>query len=646
MWIDSGIYGTFEGRGEISLKDDYAAAINRDWAEKVKIREGAENVSARTLQTDNFTAAKIAVLTGEKTDDQDLTTLQNYYALLTDWDTRNQEGLAPLKPYVEDLMSISSVKEMTKYYSDPERNLYGNPVLKITFITEPQDPFYNMLNILSQIMLGDETEDFQEGGKESPALSRKRQTAEYMLKRLGYSESDAKAIFDTAKGFEQNFLTTVEGIDPTANYTVNLPVSEFEERYKNIPYADILRSLGYDIDFKGKVSIQYPQLLDSFNENYTDENIEGIKAWTLVNTLLEFTKYGDRETYEETAKINGTKIIEDPEAYAIDVMQTTVPSMLDQMYVNYCFDKSIKPKVTELTDMMLDAYRKMIMEEDWISDETKAGAIEKIDNFKLNICYPDKVYDAKCTPIKSAAEGETALDAIIKGRRFSRLWEQAMLSHRNDEGYMRYDVYYSTLGACYLQQDNSVNIFAGICGGDYYDPDAPFEKNLGGLCMIVGHEITHAFDSEGADFDKDGAQKNWWTEEDKAAFQKRVDKLVKYYSDLVPMPQVSDTPYGEEGARHVQKEATADLGALKCLLSIAKEQDNFDYDMFFKQVAIIQKEARYEEAEKEYVATEEHPVEAYRANIPLQNYDDFLNFYDIKEGDGMYLAPEDRIAVW
>ena len=112
------------------------------------------------------------------------------------------------------------------------------------------------------------------------------------------------------------------------------------------------------------------------------------------------------------------------------------------------------------------------------------------------------------------------------------------------------------------------------------------------------------------------------------------------------MPQVSDTPYGEEGARHVQNEAIADLGALKCLLSIAKEQKDFDYDMFFKQIAIIQKEARYEEAEKEYVATEEHPVEAYRANIPLQNYDDFLNFYDIKEGDGMYLAPEDRIAVW
>ncbi|MCR5022793.1 MAG: hypothetical protein K6A90_00450 [Lachnospiraceae bacterium] len=193
---------------------------------------------------------------------EEVTTLQNYYALLTDWDTRNKEGLDPLKPYVDDLMSVSSVEEMTKYYSDPERNLYGTPVLTVTFTSEPQEPFYNMLNILSQTMLGDETEDFQPDGNESPALSIKRQTAEYMLKRLGYSESDAKAIFDTAKGFEHNFLPTVEGIDPTADYTVFLSVSEFEERYKNLPYADILRSLGYDIDFKGKVNIQYPQLLD------------------------------------------------------------------------------------------------------------------------------------------------------------------------------------------------------------------------------------------------------------------------------------------------------------------------------------------------------------------------------------------------
>ena len=191
-----------------------------------------------------------------------------------------------------------------------------------------------------------------------------------------------------------------------------------------------------------------------------------------------------------------------------------------------------------------------------------------------------------------------------------------------------------------------MNIFAGICGGDYYDESWPMEKKLGGLCMIVGHELTHAFDTTGSDYDKDGAQMNWWTEEDRQAFQVRVDKLLKYYSEIKPMPQVSDATYGEKGAQFIQGEAISDLGSLKCLLSIAKEQENFDYDTFFKQIAIIQKQARYEEAEKVYVDTNNHPIEAYRANIPLQNYDEFLNFYDIKEGDGMYLAPEDRIRVW
>ena len=647
-WIDSGIYGTYEGMGDISLKDDFAAAINRDWAENVKIREGAENVSARTEQIDNINEAKLAVLTGEKKDDQDLTSLQNYYALLTDWDTRNKEGLDPLKPYVEDLMSISSVEEMTKYYSDPGRNLYGTPMVSVSIIPEPLDPFVNMLCIQNVSLLSDEPDDYQEGAPETDGLAIKHKTAEYMLKRLGYSESEANDIFDTAKGFERKFLPGIEAImaDISGDPTSTLTIAEFEEKYKKLPFADIFRSLGYDVDFKGKIMVGYTKIVDSFDENYSDENIEGIKAWTLVNTLLDFTKYCDFETYEETAKLNGSKTINDADFYALKVMEDTVPSMVDQMYVNYCFDKSIKPQVEELTDMMVKAYRKMLMEEDWLSDETKAIAIEKLDNIKLHICYPEKVYDVKCDAIGTAAEGETALSAIIKGRRYFRLSEAAPLSWKNDGTYWRYDTYYSTLGAIYMPQDNSMNILAGICGGDYYDESWPLEKKLGGLCMIVGHELTHAFDTTGANYDKDGAQTIWWTDEDGKAFQERVDKLLKYYSELAPMPQVSDAAYGEEGAQLIQGEAISDLGSLKCLLSIAKEQEDFDYDTFFKQIAIIQKQARYEEAEKEYVDTNDHPVEAYRANVPLQNYDDFLNFYDIKEGDGMYLAPEDRITVW
>ncbi len=164
--------------------------------------------------------------------------------------------------------------------------------------------------------------------------------------------------------------------------------------------------------------------------------------------------------------------------------------------------------------------------------------------------------------------------------------------------------------------------------------------------MVVGHEITHAFDDSGSTFDKDGNYKNWWTDEDRAEFQKRVDKLNRYYSALVPIPQISEEPYGEDSAQNLDGEAIGDLGSMKCLLSIAGKQETFDYDMFFTQIATIQKNQRYEPAELYYLATENHPVECYRCNIPVQNYDEFLETYDVKEGDGMYLAPEDRITVW
>ena len=650
-WIDSGIYGTFEGRGEIRPEDDFAAAVNREWAETVKINKGASNASARTEQTDNYNAAKLAILKGEKKDDQDVTSLQNFYTLLLDWDARNEAGLTPLKPYVEDLMSVSSVAEMTKYYADPDRNIYGTPMVKDELGYHPEDALTNILNINGMEILVQDTDDFKREMEESAALTAKRRTAEYMLKRLGYTEEEAKAIFDKAKKFESKRQPWSEAFIArlaSGELLDFIPIADFENRYKNLPLAEIYRGLGYDV--KGYVCVGCADLLDGFEATYTDENIEYIKAWTLVNTLLNVTNYFDRETYETAAKfqepLTGTGDVKDDDAYAMEVMDAVVPTMLDQMYVNYCFNKEIKPQVAELTQMMIDAYRDMINEEDWLADETKAGAIEKLDNFKMNICYPDRLPEIGSMTIGTAEEGETVFSVVLKGRKFLNSVEADALNMKNDGTYWRYDNYYSTLTACYIAEENSINIYAGICGGDYYDPDWPLEKKLGGLCMIVGHEITHAFDTKGSQYDKDGNKKNWWTEEDRKAFRERVNKLVQYYSALVPMPQVSDKPYGEGGAMVIMGEAIADLGSLKCLLSIAKKQEHFDYDLFFRQVAINQKQARYEAAEKAYVATDPHPVEAYRCNIPVQNYDEFIETYGIKESDGMYLAPEDRIRVW
>ena len=128
-WIDSGLYGTFAGMGEIRPQDDFAACVNREWAENAQIPEGEGLTSARTELERANNDLKIQLLTGEKKDDPELTSMQNFFAMLIDWDTRNETGYQELKTYADDIMSISSIGELTAFFSDPERNLYGYPMI-------------------------------------------------------------------------------------------------------------------------------------------------------------------------------------------------------------------------------------------------------------------------------------------------------------------------------------------------------------------------------------------------------------------------------------------------------------------------------------------------------------------------------------
>lgn len=655
-WMDSGIYGVYEGKGEIRLQDDFAAAVNREWAESAKINDGEANVSARTEHTDEINREKIALISGEKKDDEKLTSLQNLYALLLDWDARNAAGLDGLKPFVEDLMGLGSVEEMTAFLSDPQRNLYGTPMVMDMVMGNTEDAFTNILYIMTPAMFSDDPAAYEAGGEESPAIALNRQLCEYMLRKLGYSEAEAKELFDKAMDFELGFLPGMEAMEKkmegkgTADvFSQRFTTDEIRDMYKNFPLCDIYKALGFDLDGH-LVGIMMPEVIGCIDAQYTDENLDKLKAWVLTHTVTEFTNYCDRETFAETtllqAPMTGIDTLPPDEVYAMKTITALVPSLVDEVYVEYCFDKSIKPQIYDLTVMMIDAFREMLREEDWLSDATKAAAIDKLDNIKINVCYPDNLPDVGSLTIKSAEEGGTLFDAIKAARIYGRGIAAEVVQRRNDGTYWKFDNYYSTLAACYVPTENSINVFAGICGGDYYQADWPLEKKLGGVCMVVGHEITHAFDDLGATFDKDGNYKDWWAEEDTAKFHERVNKLKAWYKDFVPAPELSDEPYGEEGADRISGEAISDLGSLKCLLSIAAKQENFDYEMFFTQLAIIQKNARYAAAELPTLANESHPVEYSRCNVPLSNFEKFHETFGVQEGDGMYTAPADRITVW
>lgn len=196
------------------------------------------------------------------------------------------------------------------------------------------------------------------------------------------------------------------------------------------------------------------------------------------------------------------------------------------------------------------------------------------------------------------------------------------------------------VNAYYYPLDNSINIPAGILGGIFYNDQMSREEKLGHVGIIVAHEISHAFDTSGRQYDERGNLRNWWTEEDYIKFHERAQKLVDYYNGFEPI-----NGYPINGAM-IDTEAIADLAGVKCMLRIAADDEKFDYDRFFRTLASNWRTLTSLETEAFSIEQDSHPLAYLRTNAVVVQFEEFHKTYGTKEGDGMYLAPQYRLEIW
>ncbi|MBA9012127.1 M13-type metalloendopeptidase [Clostridium saccharobutylicum] len=197
-----------------------------------------------------------------------------------------------------------------------------------------------------------------------------------------------------------------------------------------------------------------------------------------------------------------------------------------------------------------------------------------------------------------------------------------------------------TVNAYYNPLNNEIVFPAGILQAPFYNKNATKEKNLGGIGAVIGHELTHAFDNVGAQFDETGKLKNWWTEEDYKEFTNKSKKVIDYYSKIQVENGKFINGYLTAG------ENISDLGGIACVLDIAKKLENPNLKDLFENYAIIWREVSTKEL-KEYLLNNDcHAPKKVRVNNVLSQFEDFYKTYDIKEGDKMYVEPEKRVSIW
>ena len=664
-WVDSDVYGMVKPEDNIRLQDDFAAAANKDYILSAVMDSAYEEASIVLDASKLVYERCMAIASDDTMTDDNASKYKTLVKLHSNWDERNKLGVEPLKKYISDIQSISSISDLTEYQGSTSRNPFKLGLLMPESVgVQVQFPDRSTLNLTApSLSLGSVSSYVEYTGKTLSAKERCDDVIGYFLGRIGFSEKEIK---DTLKGNYriETFIARNSNID---YFGVKEMFTKAQNNREGIdalqgdyPLLQILDSRGYSGCDSFYVDYTY---LKSLSGIYTEKNLKDIKSFLIVHTI-DSTKYLlDRESYEKMVALYNQNAGSHEEfsdgqlsvLFRNDMKICGFLPLLDTLYLEKYFEDSEKTdQVKDFTDALIKAYLKILDEEDWMSDSTKTAAKEKLQNMALHLIKPDNVADYSSAEIKSYEEGGNLVEAAAEGRRMLEA-HMAEKSKNPDWDRFKWDIYdagrtTTEVNCVYYTNENGIYIMAGylaMCDAAFGDASS-LEQFAGIVGTTIGHEITHGFDSNGTKFDLYGRQFDeninaidWMAVEDRSKMDEKASKLAGYFSLARPIPGQQKV-----NGNSIKDEAIADMGGIKSVLYVAKDLPDFDYDEFFRAFARQYALQTTKENELGTMKVDMHPLPFHRINIMLQQYDEFIETYDIKPGDGMYLSPEKRVCVW
>ena len=642
-WIDSSLKENITEGMETSPKDDFRLYVDYDWLLDAEIPAGERRITAFTEVAQETRDKAQALFDDETPEGYEAELVKYVYDACLDWDTRDELGMEPVMDTVDKIKEAENLEALSGLLGNPDEDSFLPDFLTVQVVPGFDDATVNITNVFGDDFLLEDAAEYEtRTAMGDNYYEANKKAAVALLIRTGYGQEEAEELFDAAIGLEAELaevsFTSADKMSPDIFEKVNnsMTFSELTALCENYPMADRLKAKG--VDGTKQFVVDEPEYIKRLDDIYTEENLEAIKGYMLVRYLLNTADQLDREAYglsvERTNMISGSAGQVPDEQYAYNVISDAMPEVLGHAYVEKYDASKMKEDITELCEEIISYYKQMLAEEDWLSEETRAQAVEKLDNLIVKAVYPDEWYDYSRLSLDGLSFRECR-DAIKKYE-----WEKQTKKVNQKVDRSGWDVNFLLANSSYNPTDNSMLIYLGILGGEFYREDMTQEEIYAGIGTVIGHEISHAFDTMGSQFDKEGNLASWWTGEDYNAFMERAGRLAAYYDGI--------TVYGDVhvAGENIMSEAIADMSGVKCLLAIASEKENFDYDAFFRQYARLYKAINTAAWENFLLTQDTHPLSYLRVNVSLQQFDEFNDTYDIKPGDNMYLAEEDRILVW
>ncbi len=642
-WIDSDLKENIRPDMELSPREDFHLCVNHDWLSKNDIPEGRTSISAFSEVLQETEKKAVSLLKEGRSTSHEADLVIDYYNAVLDWDARNEAGLEPVMDVVEAVRNVKDLDDMSDLICDSSKNFFL-PCFQIFFNDKSYDDSERYVAYLDYdvLLLDDAAEYRNRTGMGDRYYDANKALTTALFTRLGYSADEAGKMFEDVIDLESRMAeaayTREELLDPDIIQKVNnvFDLTELLKLQHNFPLRRYLESTGYSDS--ERFIVPQPEVIKRIDEFYTEDNLDAIRNYVLVKYVDSMAGYLDSAAYDSLMEAqnmaDGSTGRQTDEIMAFTYVRSQLPNPMGKAFIEKYDAKEKKERIRKICEDVTDIYRDMLAGEEWLSEETRKKAIEKLDAIRISPVCPDKWIDYTSLDLK----GLSALECRKAVMKFDRDRNIGLTNGSPDHDIWEVD--FLEVNASYSPDENAIYIFLGILDKPFYYDGMSEEELLGGIGVVIGHEISHAFDTNGSQYDKDGNLKDWWTEEDYRAFRERARKLVQYYDGIVAF-EGQNIP-----GNNIQSEAIADMAGVKCMLKLSKRDPSFDPAKFFEAYAAVWRRLNTPEAEYNMVLQNPHPLAYLRTNVTLQQYDEFLETYDIREGDNMYLAPEDRVLVW
>jgi len=644
-----------------------------------KLAEDAESQIRDILEDEDCPAAKSQAL----------------YRSFMDTDAIEAAGATPIRPALDAIDHAADKAALTRTIGALKPIDMGPDVFDIAVFGDPKNPDTNVVH-LEQSGIGLPDEAYYREDHYAPIREAYVDMVAKQLRLAGYGDEettraqadrfldvetriaanhwDNVATRDSQKTYNPTDFVTLS--DELAHFNIAAWADAWQGAYDATPAAktqpvDLTAALQHTI-------VHEPSFLKGFDAFWNNADLDDLKLWARVHVIIGTASLlshdYDVANFDFYGKVlSGTTQQRDRWRRGVSLVNGVCGEDVGREYVKRHFPESSKQRMGQLVDNLIDAYRVSITNSDWLGEETKAKALEKLSKFTPMIGYTERWRDYTAFDVHADA-------GLVANMQAAALYEWGFqLSKAGkpvDKGEWLMNP--QTVNAYYEPSMNVIVFPAAILQPPFFNPDAEDAANYGGIGAVIGHEIGHGFDDQGSQYDGDGKLNDWWTEEDKANFKALTQKLIDQYNEFVPTQLAEKYSDDPSKAPHVNGALTigeniGDLSgvnialkayafaldeaagrgkdgsteAIEAALADAPEIDGFTgLQRFFLSYASIWRTKNRDELAEQYLQIDPHSPAECRTNGIARNVDLFHKAFGVQPGDGMWLAPEQRVRIW